>query len=266
MDWIRFSIERLFGLLATFITGSSVLLLFILHRSKALLLLWNTEVLNYQTKLGIVILCTFAAGFSIQEALTRVGGAIGGGVRGYLDARKKPVTSDQPQPWRDPVWRAVVKTYLGDSTPKDVPYIYQQVVDMKLAGVKVGEPGEARFPKVAEVFREKAEADAADYEWSTWWRQFHLPALVRAHSPSANMVASVSGNLHSASLVLLIAMPWTPALRHWWIVAFCLYWLVNLVIQVIYLGRSGRDMWSSYYDQLEYVQSKKVDAERRLNP
>jgi hypothetical protein len=132
VDWLKVSIERFFAFLATLIPGSAVLLLFVLHRQQTLENFWKTEALSYETKIAIVILCTFAAGFAVQDALSRLGGAIGGAIGGFLGTSKHETEEeDEVQPWRNRVWRALLKGYLGPSAPEDIQYIYKKVLDQK---------------------------------------------------------------------------------------------------------------------------------------
>jgi hypothetical protein len=256
MDWLRISIERFFAFLATVIPGGSVLLLFVLHKQPALETLWKTESLNYETKIAVTVLCTFTAGFAIQDALTRLSGGVGGFIRGYFNlCAKQEINDNDVQPWRNPVWRALLKSYLGRSAPEDVEYIYSEAFEKNLELISLG-PDENKAARALEAMRNKAGADAVDYEWATWWRRLHLPALLRLHSPYAVMVSNLSGNFQSASLILLLGMIWTPELRHWWIVVFSLYWIVSMGLQLFYLGRSGLDWWSSFEDQLQYLESR----------
>jgi hypothetical protein len=119
--------------LAALIPGSAVLLVFILNKQSSLLELWNTTALGYETKLTLVLLCTFSAGFVIQHAITRIGASVGGFIRGFGQwDEKRDELRDQPQPWRDPVWRALLKNYLGGSAPDDIPFISQEAYDQQL--------------------------------------------------------------------------------------------------------------------------------------
>src|SRR5438067_2392145 len=105
MNWLKISLERFFAFIATMIPGSAILVLFILHHQPALQALWKTSALGYQTKVAVVLLCVLTAGFTIQNALASLGGAIGGGIRGYFAGDEKPIEQDKAQPWRNPVWR-----------------------------------------------------------------------------------------------------------------------------------------------------------------
>lgn len=255
MDWLKLSIERLFAFLATLIPGSAILLLFVLHRQPALETLWKTVTLSYETKVAITLLCIFAVGLAVQNALSRLGGGVGGFIRGYLGPHKSWTVNDDPKPWRDPVWRSLLTAYLGSSAPKDVPRINDAVYQQNLELIKLGQPDEVAR-RTLEAFTEKSNADAIDYQWSTWWRQLHVPALLGRHSSVATMMATLSGNFQSASAILLLSMPWTATLRQWWLMVFCLYWIVSGLIDAIFLGWWGSDLWSSFDGQLEYLESQ----------
>lgn len=258
MDLLKVALERFFVFLAALIPGSAVLLVFILNKQSSLIRLWNTAALGYETKIAIVLLCTFSAGFVIQHVITRIGAGIGGFIRGFGQwDEKREKLRDQPQPWRDPVWRALLKGYLGASAPEDIPYISEETHNQRLKIISDFRPeGDDRVLEIANAFREKLNGEIADDQWSTWWEQLQLPAVLRSHDLIASMTFSLTGNFQSASVILLVAMFWTPDLRHWWLVLFCLYWLMDLILHLPYVATLGRDPWRSFHIQVEYLRSQ----------
>lgn len=257
MDLLKIALERFFIFLAALIPGSAVLLIFLLNGQSSLITLWNTALLGYETKMAIVLLATFSAGFVIQHAVTRIGAAVGGFIRGFSQwDEKREEQKDKPQPWRDPIWRALLKGYLGASAPEDIHYITEEAHNQRLKIISDFYPENDREFEAVKAFSEKLKAEMADNEWSTWWDQLQSPAVLRSHDLIAIMTLSLTGSFHSASLILLVGTIWTPSLRHWWLVLFCLYWLMDLVLQLPYVISLGRDPWRSFNIQVEYLRSQ----------
>lgn len=193
----------------------------------------------------------------IQHAITRIGSTLGGFIRGFAQwDKKREELKDKPQPWRDPIWRALLTGYLGASAPQDIPYITQEAHDQRLKLIAEIYPEEARPLEAANAFREQLEGEMADDQWSTWWDQLQLAAVLKSHDVIANMSFSLTGNFQSASLIILIAMLWIPDFWHWWLFLFCLYWLTDLVLQLPHFVLLGRDPWRSFHAQVEYLRSQ----------
>lgn len=265
MDWLRIIFDRFFGFLATIIPGCAILLLFVLHKDSAFHGFWAADALGYQTKIAILLLVTFSAGFTVQYSIGALAAGVAGAIRGALQTDKKGIDQEQVQPWRNSIWRSLLKTYLGPAAPPDTKFISQELLDKKLEliSLQAGDENE-RINKALEAVREKSESDWIDYQWAMWWDQFHVPALLGRMSPVGLIAYYLLGNFETTGLILLIAMPWTPQLRRWWVIAFSVCWLISLIVRTAALVFTGRDAWSSFSNQIEYLRS--VTTKNRREP
>jgi hypothetical protein len=158
------------------------------------------------------------------------------------------------KPWQDPNWRALLTGYLGRSAPKDVQPISDETLQVELEVAKHF-PETERPKQILEAYLRKAQADVNDFQWSGWWNHLHVTTFNKL-DPVATMRVNLTGNFQAASVVLLCALPSTPPLRHWWLVTSCVFWLLVLVLDAVYLVMTVPDPRSSFTRQMEYLQER----------
>lgn len=164
------------------------------------------------------------------------------------------------------MWRSLLKAYLGSSAPPDTRFISQELLDKRLELISLTYAGDEneRVNKALEAVQEKSDADWIDYQWALWWDQLHVPALLGRTSPVGLVSYYLLGNFETTGLIPLIAMPWTPQLRRWWVIAFSACWVILLIFRLLALIFTGRDPWSSFNNQIDYLRSvttKRQEAE-----
>jgi hypothetical protein len=251
MDWLKLPVERLFGFLTALIPGAALLLVCHLRLPQLAAAVIKAPELTYHTKMAMIILSMFAAGWTAATALRAV---LGGALTVAFGMVKLPQTEtpvSNPQPWHKANWRAA---YLGSAAPENVSPIYQPTHELQLKGAETySEPMQSQA--IFELGQKKFAADLNDYHWSDWYRHFHLKALT-SFDPLQQMTDALALNLQAASLVVLLAMPSTPVLRRWWLVAGSVFWLFILFAQATTVVRNYRDPWMSFVKQIEFLQQR----------
>ncbi len=256
MQWVKIPLERLFGLVTAFLPGSAVLLLFSLHRPDLLNALWKASNLGYQTKVAIVVLCTFVAGWTLSSVLGATLGVIG-----FISGRFEVFKQEEPsaKPWYDKNWRSLLAKYLGDAAPKDVDQVFEDVFKQELQFAEQF-PEPERSQRIYNAYNRKSNAVLNEFQWKGWWSHFHHITLTQK-SPIQLIGSSLAHHCQAASLVLLCALPFTPSLRRWWLVSACVYWILVLVAQSVSDVMNYMNPWGSFTAQMEYLQNRVTKGE-----
>jgi hypothetical protein len=134
MDWSKYPLEKLFSFVAAVIPGFVALL--ISDKVGALLLLPIS--LGYRTRVSILIVVAFLAGFTMTSFLSAFLGALGGAIGG---AAYKTPQSYEIAPWRDPrwralIWRALIKKRLGSNCPDDTRSLSTALLGLRTKLIK----------------------------------------------------------------------------------------------------------------------------------
>lgn len=247
MDWIKAPVDRLFGFLAALVPGGTTLLLISLHNRAPLHDFWSIATLGYQTKFAVVLLACFSAGWTAISAYQRFSGALGGAIGGIMKPPELLL-----KPWENANWRALLRAYLGDAAPMDITPISNETYQLLLdhAGRFQDPEGQRQ-----QVRLQKLQSEANSGQWRVWWDNLLFPALFD-YGPVGSMSATLTANFQTASLILLGAMPFTPSLRRWWIVAPCLFWLLAIVSEVYYVFRQVYNPWLCFQKQIEFLRRR----------
>lgn len=266
MDWLKTTLDRLSGFLASLIPGSVLFLLFAIHQPALVSRIWETPLLTYNTKVILSIFFSLAIGHTVNFALSTLMRGLGGAFGGYIAAgpgRPEPAV----KPWQNKNWRALLAKYLGRAAPENIDPMYEEVFQMRMKAIE-NYPVEERPEIGAKLVAEKATADLNDYEWRGWWEHFHRASFLNK-GPEALLYDNLNSGFCSASLVVLIALPFTPEFRVWWAVAISIFWILILVLRSVADIKAFLDVWSSYTNQIEQLEEKigAFDgAEKRRSP
>ena len=220
-----------------------------MHSPEPLRNFWAVTSLGYQTKVFIIILCSFVAGWTISSAFGGFNGAIGGVCGALLKAKEPDV-----KPWDSINWRALLAAYLGVAAPKDIKPISGEIFAMQLKYAEdLQEPQKSQ--QIYTFSSAKMAADINSSEWHQWWIQLQLPSLLD-YSPIVSMSVTLAANFQAASLLLLCAMPFTPVLRQWWLIAACIFWFSVYIAEMYAIWRQMLDPWQSFPKELEYLHKR----------
>jgi len=257
MNWIkivdRLSVEQFSGIIAPVIPGATVLMLLVLHHPNLGTLVLSTTYLGYRTKIFLVIAAAMIAGWTATTAyLGFIGfceGALGPVIQKWLQTGVPAVP-----PWRNKTWRALVTQYLGAAAPEDLDLISEDTLRIQIQTAEYTQDPRERFEEVQRLKNAKGKGDIVDHYWQSWWDTLHYDAITKAH-PAAQIALTIESNLQTASVLILCALPNTPILNQWWLIASCVFWLTMRVLRTYSLLRQTRDPWSSFTKQMDYLRS-----------
>ncbi len=253
MEWIKIATERLFGFLTDLIPGSAAMYLLSLHYPQAIKQLWSIEYLGYQAKITILLSSMFLVGFTISAALS----SIIGGILGFIDTTRR-IKEPEFKPWHNTNWRALLTKYLGEAAPVDIQPVSDAILQDELKAIQqYTDDEDERQQRILDTVLRKNKADLNDYLWSGWWNQLH-GMLAFDHDPITTMKKNLIHNLQAASLVLLCGIPFNPSLRHWWLIAICVFWIVVMVVDGINVVILAQDPWRTFHKQMAYLEKKLV--------
>jgi hypothetical protein len=260
MEWIKIVTERLFGFLTALIPGSAAMYLLSLHYPQAIKQLWSIEYLGYQAKITILLSSIFLVGFTISAAL----GSIIGFTQSLIGTTRR-IKEPEFKPWHNPNWRALLTKYLSEAAPVDIEPLSDAILQDELKAIlQSTEDEDERQQRILDAVQRKNRADLNDYSWSGWWNQLH-GMLAFDHDPITAMKMNVIHNLQAASLVLLCGIPFNPSLRHWWLIAICVYWIVVMVAEGINVVILLQDPWKTFHKQMAYLEKKLVKERSTTN-
>ncbi len=286
MDWTKI-IDKFFGFLCGMIPGSVVLMVAALHHSDIWTTFWKVGYLGYQTKLAILIAAAFVAGSTVNSVL----GAIVGGVSSTVADRRGQQSAPAPPPappagqvgqagpppqpglvgqagpppqpapvpaeyWQDFSWRNLVTAYLGKAAPENLqPFVDQNDYNDAVAlASAMPQPAQAR--ELAKIARRNNPAylQHNDAVWRSYWNHLHAITAQRLDTPMMRALTLVSA-YGGASLVVLVSAPWTPLLRHWWILLPSIYFLLIAVIEVFTVNTQASDPAQLFEQQWQYLRA-----------
>jgi hypothetical protein len=257
MEWIKLSLDRLFGLLAALVPGSAILLVLVLNYPEAALRAWQVDYLDYRTKVAISLFGMFLSGWTLSTAFRAVEGIIGVLVGVFL-GRKTRLDSGA-KPWRDPNWRALLSQYLQHAAPEDIEPVSDEVLQYELAQAEEY-PDPERLRRIIAAHQKKSTADLNEFRWAGWWRELHSMLLRRLDSVEL-MSASLNSNFLAASITLLCGSTFTPSLRQWWLMSLCMFWVVFFFVQAAAITINYLNPFSSFGKQIAYLQARKSPTE-----
>jgi hypothetical protein len=260
MDLSKYPLEKLLYFVAGVIPGFVALLTFQLAAPGSFGWFFTLGFLGYRTKLSLIVLACFVVGYSMTTILKGLLGAIGG-IPGTVIALRsyKPSYSYHVAPWRDSIWRRLVKNRLGATAPDDTQLISQQILDLRRKMLE-HLPEEQRAAVLIDLNREKLKAEVDDGEWSRWYDHYHQIVLQpELRDFVSHVQTGLNLNLETAALFVLVSATVVPGLRHWWCILPACMWVLMLVAEVFSAWRRFTDRWLTLSDQIKYLAGEGED-------
>ncbi len=250
MDWIKVSLDRLFDFLAALVPGCAILVVLGLHHPEWARTLRDINYLGYQTKVWLVLGAAFTAGWSVTSGLYGLRGFIHATIITHRLNRTNDWADLKSKPWQHPNWRALMSAVYDKAVPDNISFIDDETVAIQVEKANLC-PEPERSQRLAEIRSNRSRADINDFAWKAWWSHLHGVMVHRLDDPVASMANSLAYNLNSASIVILCAAPFTPTLRHWWLITMCSFWAVQFAGRIYSEIASYSNPWSSFTKQME---------------
>ncbi len=158
--------------------------------------------------------------------------------------------------WRDANWRNLVRAYLGDAAPENLEGFYDQAELDQALEIAGNLPQPEQGHELSKLARRTSQIHLQnnDAMWRDCW--FRLNGVMgRANDPQMKMALTLVSAYGGASLLLVLAAPWTPALRHWWIMVPCVYYIFVTTGQAIMSFVKSQDPAQLFDQQWQYLQT-----------
>lgn len=203
---------------------------------------------GYRTKLFVIVGVAFVIGYTIVRALSSLLGGLGGFLGSLIYKADVPVA-----PWRDPAWRALVKSKLGARAPNDTTLEPEQIYNFKCELVK-RLPENERGAKLAALAVERSNAEQDDWLWRNWYDHYHQIVLgPKAGDFLWHVQTGINFNLQATALYVLISMCFVPSIRHWWSVVPAITWLALFLLELYSTWIRYSNRWTTLMDQIKYL-------------
>lgn len=254
MDLTKFPLEKLFYFVAGVIPGAAALLIFELSSPGRYAWFLGQRALGYRTKLILIIIVALIIGNSMTVSLNRILGGIAGAVCGVKGVKLlKSSSSEMAAPWRDALWRDLVKKDLGDRAPEEKPFISQWLYEQRLRFVE-SLPSALRPQAIIELSAEKLSSDVSDSTWEQWYDYYHQVILLPDERPFEWHVQNgFNFNLQVTSLYVLISAFIIPAVRHWWCIVPACLWVLFLLAEIYSGWTRFTNRWSTLNEQIRFL-------------
>ena len=276
MDWTKL-IDRFFGFLCGLIPGSVVVAVAALHRPDVWSDFWKLANFGYQTKVAVLVGIAFVTRTSVNSFLGALVGGISSGLAAYkaekrAQALRKSGGSAEaaapPEPtqvayWRDLTWRKLVAAYLGDAAPEDLQPFADEAEFNQALEIANGLPQPDKARELSLIARRNSPArmQQNDALWQACWNRLHAVTARPSNSTMAMALTLVSA-YGGASLIALLAAPWTPELRRWWILVPCVYYVLMMAVEGFTVHTQGRDAGLLFEQQWQYLRTHVAKGEQ----
>ena len=254
MDLSKYPVDKLFHFAAGIIPGFIALLIFQIAHPGVFSWFFALGFFGYKTTLTLIVLTCFLVGNSFTTFLSAFLGGLGG-MLGAISAQKpyKPSHTYLVAPWRDPLWRTALKTFLGTNAPKDTQLMSPETFDLRRQMLE-------QFPNIqepmalSELGLEKLNLEIEDGRWERWYDHYHRIVLLSANRDFLFHVRTgFNFSMEAAGLYVVIGSLLVPAVRHWWALIPASGWVLLGVAEVYAQLRNFSNKWSTLSDQIEYL-------------
>jgi hypothetical protein len=250
MDFSKYPLDKLLYFIAGILPGSVALWIYQLAVPGCFNRFFFSPFLGYRTKLGLATFAAFVIGNTITQFLASLLGAVGGAVGGFI---AKPPQALEFAPWRDPTWRTVLTSVLGNAAPKDTQLMAKWFYDYRLQEIGEIPEGERALAKIR-LDSEKLSAERDDSDWARWYHHYHHLLLQLLEGDVAlHVQRNLRFNLEAASVYVLISATFVPAIRHWWAIGPSCFWVFLLIVTEWTEARTMVDEYSSFSRQITYL-------------
>jgi hypothetical protein len=136
-----------------------------------------------------------------------------------------PVVQPEVPLWRSQNWRSLLAVYLGTAAPENVVLIDESQL-------------------------------SNDALWQEWWTLLSWQVMPKDDPQSKRqaLLISIEANFGGAFLIILLSAPWTPVLRHWWVVLPSAFWVLINSWAAYYQYLKANNPQVLYFKQMEYLQ------------
>ena len=127
MEWLKITLERLFGFIVAVIPGGVVLVLFGIHHPQWAIAIRDISYLGYRTKITLTLVIALITGWTVITMFTAITGGLEGAFAGMF---QKWLAGEAPKypPWRNKNWRALLIKHLGSAAPEDLELISDETL------------------------------------------------------------------------------------------------------------------------------------------
>jgi hypothetical protein len=169
-----------------------------------------------------------------------------------------PVAASPPEYayWRDVNWRNLVSAYLGKAAPENLQEFHDQAEVDRAIQIAQNLPALEQARELNKIARRinQRHLQENDELWRECWYRLN-GVMSKVNDPQMKMGLILVSAYGGASLLLLLAAPWTPALRHWWILLPCLYYVFVATAQAVIWYARSQDPAQLFDQQWQYLQT-----------
>jgi hypothetical protein len=158
--------------------------------------------------------------------------------------------------WRDPNWRNLVTAYLGKAAPENLQAYYDLAEFERALEMVDHLPAAEQSRELNRIARrsDPFHLQNNDALWREYW--FRLNAVMgKANDPQVKMALILVSAYGGASILIVLAAPFTPALRHWWILLPCVYYIFVVTGSAIWNFVKSQDPAELFSQQWQYLQT-----------
>ncbi len=158
--------------------------------------------------------------------------------------------------WRDPNWRNLVTAYLGKAAPENLMEFHDQAEFERALEIVDHLPAAEQSKELNRIARrsDPLHLQNNDALWREYW--FRLNGVMgKANDPQMKMALILVSAYGGASIIVVLAAPFTPALRHWWILLPCVYYIFVVTGQAIMNFVKSQDPEQLFTQQWQYLQT-----------
>jgi hypothetical protein len=253
MEWSKYPLEKLLYFVAGIIPGFLALMIAQLHNPGLFDWFFAVGFLGYRTKLSLILLASFAIGYSMTTFLRALLGGIGGAVGALVKRPYQSPHTFKVAPWRDPRWRTALANHLGAKVPKDSHPIAADIFETRREMVDYL-PKDQQAAAHYALKSERLNAEMDDLQWEQWYDHYHEIVLKPADRDVFQHVRwGLNLNLETAALCVLLSAPVVPRLRHWWCILPACLWLSILLAEEYSGWKQYTNRWSTLSAQIKYL-------------
>ena len=96
-----------------------------------------------------------------------------------------------------------------------------------------------------------------DAQWQEWWTLLAWQVMPKSDPQSRQqaLMTNIEANFGGAFLIILLSAPWTPLLRHWWIILPSAFWVVINSWAAFQQYQRAVNVQFLYFKQMEFLQT-----------
>lgn len=260
MDFSKYPLEKVFDLVAGVIPGVAAMLVYAAAAPGVLGWFFSLGFLGYKTKLAFLALAAFVVGSTLT---TIVGVMLAVMVQVVLALRPVKLSYQyDAAPWRDPLWRSLVRDHIGAKAPKDTDLMSQASYQHQL-NAPDSLPVEQKITRNHELLTEMLGVQKDDQDWERWYNHFHEIVLKPDDKDfSLHIRNGLRINLETTALYVLVGALFVPHLRRWWCILPASIWGLVFLAEVFWEYKKKTDRWTTLSAQVKYLSDLRQETPR----